>query len=254
MTPDTPLASLLLALADDLLVLGHRNSEWTGMGPVLEEDIAFASMAQDKIGHALGFYELLQELGAPEPDQLAFTRQAADFRSCQLVEQPIGDYDFSLVRHLLFDYAYAVRLEALRTSSLAPLAALSARFLRELKYHTLHARTWVAQLGNATDEAVLRMQAALNEAMPMAYSIFEVTPYSQTLADTGIQPHEEALRDQWLARIAELVSQTRLQLPTPSPDDIARYMGGRRGYHSEHLQPMLTEMTEVFAIDPAAAW
>jgi ring-1,2-phenylacetyl-CoA epoxidase subunit PaaC len=112
----------------------------------------------------------------------------------------------------------------------------------------------VAQLGNATDEAVLRMQAALNEAMPIAYSIFEVTPYSQTLADTGIQPHEEALRDQWLARIAELVSQTRLQLPTPSPDDIARYMGGRRGYHSEHLQPMLTEMTEVFAIDPAAAW
>ncbi|MBX3103167.1 MAG: phenylacetate-CoA oxygenase subunit PaaC [Bacteroidetes bacterium] len=248
------LKSLLLSLADDLLVIGHRNSEWTGMGPVLEEDIAFASMAQDKIGHALAFYELLHSLGEPEPDILAFTRQAADFRSCQLVEYPIGEYDFSLVRHFLFDYAYTTRLEALKSGSYAPLAALSERFLRELKYHTLHARTWVAQLGNATEEARLRMQSALNEALPMAYGIFEETPHTAGLVAEGIQPHEQELRDRWLAGISALIAGTPLKLPQPTAGDIRPYLGGRQGRHSEHLQPLLTEMTEVFAIDPAAAW
>ena len=97
---------LLFRMADDELIIGHRNSEWTGIGPILEEDLAFSSMAQDKLGHALANYSLLEkEYGEKNPDELAFARDAKSFRCCQLVEYPIGEYDFTLVRHFLFDTA-----------------------------------------------------------------------------------------------------------------------------------------------------
>src|SRR2546422_1011522 len=91
---------LLFRMADDALVLGHRNSEWTGLGPILEEDIAFSSMAQDKIGHAQALYIILnEEFGEPIPDKLVYERNEKDFKCCHFVEMPIGEYDFSLVRH-----------------------------------------------------------------------------------------------------------------------------------------------------------
>src|SRR5437868_10675407 len=99
------LKELLYKIADDLLILGHRNSEWTGMGPLLEEDIAFSSMAQDKIGQSLALYTILQELGEQTPDIVAFTRNASQFHNCILVELPNGEYDFSLIRHFMFDTA-----------------------------------------------------------------------------------------------------------------------------------------------------
>lgn len=120
--------SLLLFQADDHLIIGHRNSEWTGLGPILEEDIAFSSIAQDKIGHALGLYAILNEnLGEAEPDTLAFMRNETDFTSCHLVELPIGEYDFSLVRHLFFDLAAHIRFEDLATSSFDPVAKLARK-------------------------------------------------------------------------------------------------------------------------------
>lgn len=99
MTMNTALKELLYKMADDQLVLGHRNSEWTGMGPLLEEDIAFSSMAQDKIGQSLALYTLLQTLGESDPDTVAFTRNANQFHNCILVELPNQEYDFSLIRH-----------------------------------------------------------------------------------------------------------------------------------------------------------
>lgn len=107
------LKELLYKMADDLLIIGHRNSEWTGLGPMLEEDIAFSSMAQDKIGQSLALFELLHELGESDPDTVAFTRNAPQFHCSQLVELPIGGYDFSMVRHFFFDHAEAIRFEML---------------------------------------------------------------------------------------------------------------------------------------------
>ena len=118
------LVDYILALADDEVVIGHRESEWTGLGPILEEDIAFSSIAQDELGHALTYYTLLEELGQGAPDDLAFLRPAEDFRSAQLCEMPRGDYAFSLVRGYLYDLAEAVRLEGLAASTYAPLAAV----------------------------------------------------------------------------------------------------------------------------------
>ncbi len=96
------ITELITKMADDELILGHRNSEWTGLGPIMEEDIAFSSMAQDKIGHAWALYRILQEqLEGEDPDQFAFMRTENDFKCCHLVEMPIGTYDFSLMRHFL---------------------------------------------------------------------------------------------------------------------------------------------------------
>ncbi len=243
---------LLYKLADDQLILGHRNSEWTGFGPILEEDIAFSSMAQDKIGHSLAFYTLLQELGEADPDTVAFTRNANQFHNSQLVELPNGEYDFSLIRHFLYDNAEIIRFEMLSQSSYEPIAKVATKLKGEVKYHVLHANTWIKNLGTSTEEAILRLQSALNEALPYALGMFEKSKYEQEPIDAGVYAGEEAVKAEWLKRIQSVIEKTDLKLPDLAT--IEPKFGGRYGEHTEHLQPLLDEMAEVFKIDPTAEW
>lgn len=243
---------LLYKIADDQLIIGHRNSEWTGFGPLLEEDIAFSSMAQDKVGQSQALYTILHQLGEQDPDTVAFTRNAAQFHNCILVELPNGEYDFSLIRHFLYDTALAYRFEMLTSSSFQPLAELSAKIRGELRYHTLHANTWIKQLGTATEESVARLQQSLAYAMPYALGIFEPSPYEQDLIADGVFEGEAALKERWMKKVEEIIGQTRLRLPDIK--NITAVQGGRLGKHSEHLQPLLDEMAEVFRIDPTAEW
>lgn len=246
------LKDLLYKMADDQLIIGHRNSEWNGLGPLLEEDIAFCSMAQDKIGQSLQFYMLLEQLGEKDPDTTAFTRSANDFHNCQLVELPIGDYEFSLVRHFLFDHAEYIRFSMLSHSSYAPLSEIAHKIRGEIKYHIMHANTWIQQLGNSTDEAIQRLQGALNKAFPYALGIFEESKFEGDLKDQGIFEGEQKLRDQWIDDIDSVISKTKLVLPDLAAE--TAHLGGRYGEHTEHLQPLLDEMSEVFSIDPTAEW
>ena len=246
----TALKELLYKMADDQLILGHRNSEWTGMGPLLEEDIAFSSMAQDKVGQSHALYQILHDLGEDEPDQVAFMRSADKFHNCQMVELPNGEYDFSLIRHFLFDTAEAIRFEMLSSSSYKPLAQLANKIKGELRYHTMHANTWIKQLGNATEESKARLQTSLNELYPYALGIFEKSPYEDDLVNDGIFQGEDALQASWEAKVKEIIDQTALKLPGKTTP----VMGGRKGEHTEHLQPLLNEMSEVFKIDPTAEW
>lgn len=247
-----PRIDLLYRLADDQLILGHRNSEWNGLGPILEEDIAFSSMAQDKLGHSLHLYSLLHTLGEAAPDTVAFTRNAPQFRCCQLVELPIGGYDFSLMRHFLFDHAELLRFEALATSSYEPLAQVARKFRGELKYHVLHANTWLKRLGTATEEAVARMQQALNRTLPYALGTFEKTSAEAAIISTGLFMGEDELRSRWQASITTVLAQTALQIP--DFQTLVPVTGGRHGQHTAHLQPLLDEMAEVFRLDPTADW
>lgn len=243
---------LLYKIADDQLILGHRNSEWTGMGPLLEEDIAFSSMAQDKIGQSLALYTILQQLGEQAPDTVAFMREAKEFRNCIFVELPNGEYDFSLIRHFLYDTGLALRFEMLTTSSFRPVAELSAKIRGELKYHTLHANTWIKQLGSATPESIRRLQTSLEYALPYAMGMFEASPFESQLMAEGIFVGEKILQQQWKEKIESILSQTQLNLP--AWETVQPVTGGRSGKHSEHLQPLLDEMSEVFKIDPSAEW
>ncbi|MCE2995337.1 MAG: 1,2-phenylacetyl-CoA epoxidase subunit PaaC [Cyclobacteriaceae bacterium] len=249
---NTALKELLYKMADDQLILGHRNSEWTGFGPLLEEDIAFSSMAQDKIGHSLALYTLLHQLGEQDPDTVAFTRNANQFHNCVFTELPNQEYDFSLVRHFLYDTAEAIRFEMLSSSSYEPLAQVARKFRGELRYHTLHAKTWITQLGTATDESISRLQKSLDEAMPFALGLFEKSPYETELIEQGIFAGEEELKKRWLMKLNETLSKTELILPDWKI--LQPLEGGRMGKHSDHLQPLLDEMSEVFRLEPGAEW
>ncbi len=246
------LKDLCFRMADDDLILGHRNSEWTGLGPILEEDIAFSSMAQDKLGYAQAFYSLIGKYKNSTADALAFTRGEKYFTCCRFVEYPIGEYDFSLMRHFLFDNAEAIRFDLLTYSSDTDLANLAKKFRSELKYHTMHANLWIEQMGNSNEETNLRMQSSLNTCMPQALGIFENGCNENKVLSTGIFKGEKFLRDAWLNMITPLIEKSGLKIPdieTQTPE-----FGGRMGYHTEYLQPLLDEMNEVFSIDPNAEW
>lgn len=247
-----PLASLLYALADDELILGHRHSEWIGVGPILEEDIAFASIAQDEVGHAQAYYMLLEQLGEGQLDQIAFNRDSS-YRCCQLVELPHFDFDYAvaLVRHYLYDMADKVRLEFLAQSQYEPLALLAQKLMREEKYHQLHARTWMKKLAQANEESHLRIQKALQDLLPIAYSIFEPLPQEEALIAEGFLPApHDTMQAEWEKLIYPELNEWGLQTDIPAPKGI----GGRQGMHSEYLEPLLAEMTAVFSLDPKAEW
>jgi ring-1,2-phenylacetyl-CoA epoxidase subunit PaaC len=140
----------------------------------------------------------------------------------------------------------------LSRSSFKPLAELAVKIRGELRYHTLHANTWIKQLGSATEESIARLQQSLTLALPYAMGMFEISPYEEELINEGIFEGEQALREKWMRKIEEVTNSTRLRLPDWKY--IEPVYGGRQGEHSEHLQPLLDEMSEVFRIDPAAEW
>ncbi len=243
---------LLYKMADDLLIIGHRNSEWTGLGPILEEDIAFSSMAQDKIGQSQALFQLLHELGEQEPDTVAFMRNASQFHNAQFVELPNGDYDFSLMRHFLYDVADQLRFEMLATSSYEPLAKIARKVKGELKYHVFHANTFIIKLGTATEESHARMQTALNEAWNYALGLFEESAFEKELIASSVFEGEAELKKRWLGAISPVL--TKASLSIPDENTWAPKNGGRKQQHTEHLQPLVEEMSEVFRIDPGAEW
>jgi len=243
---------LLYKMADDLLIIGHRNSEWTGLGPILEEDIAFSSMAQDKIGQSQAIFQLLHELGEQEPDTVAFTRNANQFHNAVFTELPNGDYAFSTMRHFLYDVADQLRFEMLANSSYEPLAKVSRKVKGELKYHVFHANTWITKLGAATEESHARMQTALNECWNYALGMFEASEFEQQLISEKIFDGEAELQKRWLGIISPILTKATLIIPDESTWQ--PQLGGRKGIHTEHLQPLLDEMSEVFKIDPTAEW
>jgi ring-1,2-phenylacetyl-CoA epoxidase subunit PaaC len=184
---------------------------------------------------------------------VAFTRNAPQFHNATFVELPIGEYDFSLMRHFLFDTAELIRYDMLKNSSYTPLAQLCVKLFGEVKYHTMHANIWIKQLGSVEDEeAHLRLQQSLDAAFPFALGMFEEGPFEQVLADEGIFKGEQALKEVWLDSVQTILSKTRLQLPDYALLTPAN--GGRYGKHTEFLQPLLDEMSEVFKIDPSAEW
>lgn len=242
---------LLFRIADDELILGHRNSEWTGMAPILEEDIAFSSMAQDEMGHALQYYELLHRLGEADPDSLAFKRGAREYRCAAIASLPNDrDWAFCVLRSFLYDSAEMVRLQALSESALVPLAQLATKLRAEEKYHLMHGRTWVLRLGDANEDAHVRMQAALEKAYPAALGLFEETEANDVLAQAGICPHEEELCGQWASAVAPVLTDGGLEIP----EGASPMTGGRVGKHPPALAELLEAMQLVSAGDPEAKW
>jgi len=253
------LVAYLYAIADDEMLLGHRDSEWTGLGPILEEDIAFSSMAQDELGHALVWYHLLHRLGEPEPDAIAFLRDAPGWRNAHLVELPHGDYAFSLIRQYLFDLAEAVRYDALRQSPWPPMAEAATKLRQEEKYHLIHGRMYVERLGRGSADSRARLQGALVEVFPYAVGLWEPPAGEDGLVTAGIVPPSSALRDVWLDATVPFLITSMLEPPAERAGDgwrptVAAVEGGRQGVHTEHLPPLLAAMQGLYRSDPKAVW
>ena len=247
-----PLYTLLLALADDELTMGHRATEWTGLGPILEADLALSSISQDEIGHAELFYQLLHERGGPTPDELVFQRQSPgawhNAIFCELQRRDWGD---TVVRHFLYDLAEQVRLAALSDSSDGDLAAIARKIRPEEKYHMLHGRTWMARLARGTGESHHRLQRALDRLLPYAFGLWEPLPDEKVLVAEGVMPPSETLRDQWWRAVTEALDQT---FTLPALDEIEPVTGGRRGEHSEDMTQLLDAMQHLHRALPGTTW
>jgi ring-1,2-phenylacetyl-CoA epoxidase subunit PaaC len=274
-----PRASLLFALADDELILGHRLSEWTGWVPYIEEDLALSSIAQDEIAHARMLLEILSVIDGRDPDALALGRAPAEYRNAILCEQPNTDFAFTLARHWLYDHADDVRLRALQRSSFKELREAVDVLLLEERYHLEHADAWFRRLADGPVDARHRFGDALANAIGMAEAVFEpIEGESDLVADGTLPAGSEQLRDEWRARIGGMLDEvgfdqvlaahaepaTGEMVPTSSgeieaagnspPQPSRLGIGGRRGQHSEHFEPLWEEMTALYRAHPGARW
>jgi len=256
MNPDLKdaLAAQLLAMADDELILGHRASEWCGHAPILEEDIAFANIALDEIGHGVVWYSLLADLKGEDrevyPNRLVYHRDLPDFRCAQLVELPKGDWAFSMLRQYLFDSYEKERLDWLVDSQFTPVAEAAAKMRAEEVYHLRHTRAWVRRLGLGTEESNRRMQAALDQLWPYALQLFAPQPDGQALlVDAGYFPEPAELRESWNLIIVPYLLDVRLQVPEVGVPQV-----NRRDEHSPDLRLLLQSLQEVARLYPDAGW
>lgn len=243
------LGQRLLALADDELILAHRNSEWIGHAPILEEDIAFANIAQDELGHAMIWYGLLRELNGDDPDQLVYFRSAADFRNCQLVELPKGDWAFTMIRQYLFDAAEVIHLYLLQNSKYRPIAEAAAKIRLEELYHLRHTSNWSKRLGLGTGESNRRTQAALDSLWPYVGQLFGLTDRESSLVSAGILPDSKDAWQSWQVMVLPFLEGSGLQIP-----EFDLVVSSDRKIHSEHLEPLLDELQEVARSDTRALW
>ena len=242
----------LLRLGDDRLVLGHRLSEWCGHGPILEEDIALANIALDLIGQATLFLKLAGETegkGRTE-DDLAYFRDAIDYRNVQLVELPKGDYAFTIVRQFCFDvFSYHV-LEQLQSSKHSGIAGIAGKGFKEVRYHVRHSSEWVLRMGDGTDESHTRAQNALNQIWRFTGEMFQADQVDREMLAEGVGADVEGIKPKWEAVVTDVFNRATLSIP----DDPPAMTGGRRGRHTESLGHMLSEMQIVARSHPGAAW
>jgi ring-1,2-phenylacetyl-CoA epoxidase subunit PaaC len=244
------LAGLLLAMADDEFVLGYWDSEWTGIAPILEEDVAFASLAQDEIGHAQALYQLLADLDGGDPDALAYGRAPEEYRHARLLDHPRTDWAFSVARRFLYDTADAARLDALAGSAYEPLAEVVAKMRREETYHLLHMHAWVERLATGGEEPRARLTAALERLWPDALCVFDGIEGDELLAEAGVLAEPmAAVRRRWLAGLAPELN--RLGLPGPPDAHIGPCRGPGR---SDDFRWLWEQFTMVRRSDPEAVW
>jgi ring-1,2-phenylacetyl-CoA epoxidase subunit PaaC len=248
-----PLVQLLLSVADDKFMLGHRNADWTGLAPILEEDIAFSALSQDELAHAQALYQVVAGLLGTKADKLAFGRKPEEYRCAQIVE-PSDDFNWAtaLVRNFFCDHFDFLRLHRLAQSAYTPLAQLGTRLAAEEQIHVEHTDSWIVRLGRGGQEAHDRMQRALDKLAGLAPMLLEPTAGLEKLESQGIYPPTSpGMFERWSQDLYRVTREAGLDLKLPPPADAS---GGRHGRHSAAFGALLDELTEVYRLEPEAAW
>lgn len=242
----------LLRIGDSTLILGHRVSEWCGHAPALEEDIGLANVALDLIGQTqlwLGLAAEVEGQGRSDND-LAYLRDAWDFRNLLIVERPNGDFGQTLMRQFLFDAWHHALLTALTTSSDPRVAEIAAKAVKEVAYHLERSSDLVVRLGDGSEESHRRMQDALDDLWAYTGEMFIADDKDVTLAAEGVMPDPASLRAGWEALVREVLDAATLTIP----DSNFAHKGGKQGVHTEHLGYILAEMQFLQRAYPGASW
>ena len=251
-----------LHLADNALVLGHRNSEWTGHGPILEQDIALSNIALDLIGQARNLYQFAAEAinaggvaddTAMPPlteDSLAYLRDVRDFKNCLLAEQPNGDWGMTILRQFFFSAWQYYFYGELRHSRESRLAAIAEKSLKEVTYHLRWSGEWVIRLGDGTEESHSRMEKAMAHLWQFTGELFEPAACERQLVTEKIAVDLGVIRPMWDQRVQEVLSAAQLKHGT------GEWMqtGGKQGKHTEQLGYLLAEMQFLQRAYPGCEW
>ena len=260
-----------LHLADNALILGHRNSEWTGHGPNLEQDIAISNIALDLIGQSRNLYQYAASLfnknndalssliNSPafqqvssdiDEDDLAYLRDVNEFRNCLLVEQLNCDWARTITRQFLFS-AYQEQLyRGMQKSSDLQLAAIAEKSLKEVLYHVRWSGEWIIRLGDGTDESRQRLINAIENLWAFTGELFHPSDYENEIASAGIAPLVTEMKQAWMEKISNTFKTATLELPS----NTWMQQGGKNGVHTEHLGFLLAEMQYLQRAYPNSEW
>lgn len=247
----------ILHLADTALILSHRNSEWCGHGPVLEQDIAITNISLDLLGQARYFYQHAAAFineenknNAATEDSLAYLRGEREFRNLLISELPNGDWARTILRQFLVSVFQQGLYEKLQFSKDAQMAAIAVKSLKEVKYHVKWSSEWVLRLGDGTEESNRRMKTAIEDLWPYTGEMFSTQAFEKEAADgeTGVDP--SSLQSYWNEKVNEVFGEAGLEVP----EKVFMQSGGKNGIHTENLGYILSDLQYLQRVYPGAEW
>jgi ring-1,2-phenylacetyl-CoA epoxidase subunit PaaC len=253
MDRNTALFEYCLRMGDTSLILGQRLSEWCGHGPILEEDIAMSNIALDYIGQSRIIYSYagqVEGMGRSE-DELAYLRDARQYRNLLLTEQPNGDFACTLARQYLMSVYLFHLYSELTSSTDEAIRAFAQKSIKEVAYHLRHSADWMLRLGDGTEESHQRLQDAVNKLWYFVDDLFDADEVDADLLSGGIAADMKKVRASWEQDVKTLFSEATIQIP--SVNSFTR-VGSRKGNHTEHLGYILAEMQFLPRAYPGAKW
>lgn len=252
------LINYLLHLGDNALILGHRNSEWCGHGPVLEQDMAITNIALDLIGQARLFYQYAAEVmnkiennkNEVNEDTIAYLRQQSEYKNVLLVEQPNDDWACTVLRQFLFSTYQQLLYKSLLSSGNQQIAAISEKALKEVDYHVKWSAEWIIRLGDGTKESHNRILKAIDNLWMYTDELFEPAPYEKWPIENNIGVDVSTLKTEWMKKIENIFKEATISIPTQK----TWQKGGKIGIHTEYLGYILTELQYMQRAYPNCIW
>lgn len=263
------LGTYLLHLADTSLIMGHRLSEWSGHGPMLEQDIALSNIALDYIGQARNFYQhaatLVNDNADEEPkiknpdnkqpvteDTLAYLRDAREYRNLLIAETSNRDWGKTILKLFFVSNFLYLLYEKLVGSEEEQLAAIAEKSLKELKYHKRWSSEWVIRLGDGTAESHKRMEHAVEDLWPFTGEMFDASSFEKECMTQGVVIDVSQLKDSWHSTVKHVFDEATLAMPPAENQWIKT--GGKEGLHTEQLGFLLAEMQYLQRAYPGCEW
>ena len=242
-----------LHLADNSLIMGHRLSEWTGHGPILEQDIAISNIALDLIGQARNFYQYAAQLkGGVTEDDLAYLREADEFRNIVLVELPNGDWAKTILKLFFFSTYQYYLYQKLINSTDSQLSAIAEKSLKEVTYHVRWSSEWVIRLGDGTSESKRRIEDAVNELWNYAGEMFIPADFEINAVKNNVGVEVSSLKKDWGIKVEEIFSEATIPLPPGEGSEVRP--NGKEGIHTQYLKEILTDMQYLQRTYPGCEW